>query len=110
MNQMRIASCTTFLALLGSCVSAARADDKAIGVSVVEFYGYQDCLRLDNQNARVTLCPAAGGRVLQYSWKGQNALYLPPGNEGWTYQPGRAGGSMTAGRFDIGPEHTIPRD
>ncbi len=74
---------------------------------VVTFYGYEDCIRIRNESTQVTLCPAAGGRVLEYALRGKNALYLPTGNEGWTYAPGKKGGSMTAGRFDIGPEQTI---
>ena len=75
---------------------------------VIEYYGYKDCILLENKSTRVVLCPAAGGRVLEYSRDGKNALYLPPGDEGWTYAPGKRGGGMNAGRFDIGPELTIP--
>ena len=97
-----------FLSMIAlSC--AAAASEKVVGVKVVKFYGYDDCLRLENANTRVTLCPASGGRVLEYSHNGKNALYLPKGGEGWIYKPGKKGGSMTAGRFDIGPEQTTPR-
>jgi hypothetical protein len=47
--------------------------------------------------------------VLEYALDGKNALYLAEGAEGWTYEPGKKGGSMQAGRFDIGPEQTIPK-
>ncbi|MBX3437462.1 MAG: hypothetical protein KF861_08235 [Planctomycetaceae bacterium] len=96
---------TTFLLL--AAPNLARADEQT--ARVVRFYGYDDCIRLNNGETQVTLCPAAGGRVLEYAWKGRNALYLVPGNEGWTYEEseGRPG-SMLAGRFDIGPEQTIP--
>jgi hypothetical protein len=60
---------------------AQAADPK--GASVVEFYGYKDCIRLENDKTKVTLCPRAGGRVLEYALGGVNALYLPPGDEGW---------------------------
>ena len=83
------------------------AEQLPTGVSVARFHGYDDCLRLENASTRVTLCPRAGGRVLEYSWKGTNALYLPPGDEGWEYQTDKDWGSMNAGRFDIGPEQTI---
>ncbi len=95
------------LVLSLGCCPAYAADDTA-GAKVVAYYGYSDCIRLENANTRVTLCPAAGGRVLEYAWKGTNCLYLPAGAEGWTYKPGGKGGSMTAGRFDIGPEQMIP--
>ncbi len=88
------------------CCSNAFAADQP-GASRVTFHGYDDCLRLENTTIRVTLCPRAGGRVLEYSWKGVNALYLPPGDEGWEYQTEKDWGTMNAGRFDIGPEQTI---
>ena len=65
----------------------------------VSFYGYDDCIRLENETTRVTLAPASGGRVLEYALNGENAMYLPTGDEG---------GGFYAGRFDIGPEQTIP--
>ena len=49
---------------------------------------------LDNGDARVVISPAKGGRVMEYSWKGKNAL-----------EPVEAG----PGRFDIGPEKVIPK-
>ena len=88
------------------CCSNAFAADQP-GASRVTFHGYDDCLRLENTTIRVTLCPRAGGRVLEYSWKGVNALYLPTGDEGWEYQTEKDWGTMNAGRFDIGPEQTI---
>jgi hypothetical protein len=101
-------SSVTLCVLLTTTFNQSRADDAPQGASIVAFYGYDDCIRLENADTRVTLCPAAGGRVLEYAWKGQNALYLPPGDEGWTYDGKDESGSMTAGRFDIGPEQTIP--
>jgi hypothetical protein len=88
--------------LFASSMSFAQSTSR-----VIPYYGYDDCILLENDQARVVLCPAAGGRVLEYSRDGKNALYLPPGEEGWTYAPGKSGGGMNAGRFDIGPELTI---
>jgi len=98
------AACVLVGLLRTVCVGA---DEQPPGVSIVRFHGYDDCLRLESGNTRVTLCPRAGGRVLEYAWKGTNALYLPPGDEGWEYQSDKDWGSMNAGRFDIGPEQTI---
>ena len=85
----------------------------AEGAKVATYYGYDDCIQLANEHVRVTLCPAAGGRVLEYSLDGKNVLYLPKGNEGWRYKPGDEssanGVSMDAGRFDIGPEKVVKR-
>ena len=80
-----------------------------VGAETVSFYGYSDCLQLKNKKTRVILCPAAGGRVLEYSLQGKNALYLTPEGAGAIYKPGTRGISMSAGRFDIGPEQTIPK-
>lgn len=94
---------------LSTLVSIFLADAPESGAHVVSFYGYKNCIRLQNAETRVTLCLAAGGRVLEYAWKGKNALYLPPGDEGWTWKPGGKGGAMNAGRFDIGPEQVVPK-
>tara|TARA_R110002049_G_scaffold72490_2_gene187203 strand:+ start:235884 stop:236942 length:1059 start_codon:yes stop_codon:yes gene_type:complete len=85
----------------------SEAADVAEGASVVTYYGYDDCIRLENETTTVTLCPAAGGRVLQYAIGGENVLYLPSGNEGWLYAEGKKGGKMHAGRFDFGPEKMV---
>ncbi|RPI76584.1 MAG: hypothetical protein EHM42_14665 [Planctomycetaceae bacterium] len=89
--------------------TAALTQAKRSGASVVTFHGYEDCIRLENKTTRVTLCPRAGGRVLEYALNGVNALFLPPGDEGWVYKGDGDWGSMNAGRFDIGPEQTIPQ-
>ncbi len=110
MKYLPTVCCLTVLMLLvdlSSCL--VQADEQTSGARVVTFYGYDDCIRLANPSTQVTLCPAAGGRILEYALNGKNALYLPPGHEGWTYERDKTGGSMTAGRFDIGPEQTIPK-
>lgn len=97
------------LILLSSLHRPALSAEPVAGARVVKFYGYDDCIRLENATTRVTLCGAAGGRVLEYARNNVNALYLPSGDEGWTLSSGKPGGSMTAGRFDIGPEQTIAK-
>jgi hypothetical protein len=69
----------------------------------VERYGYRHTVELQRGDAKAVLCPDAGGRVLEFSVKGQNALYLDP--EEQNRQLGKAP-PMSAGRFDIGPELT----
>lgn len=91
------------LALLSATCAAEE------GASVVEFYGYVDCIELKNDDARVILCPAAGGRVLHYGSQNENLLHLPPGNEGWTWDGKSGQAPMSAGRFDIGPEKMVPK-
>ena len=41
----------------------------------ITYVGYPDCIELSNATTRVVLCPV-GGRVLEYSLRGKNALYL----------------------------------
>jgi hypothetical protein len=90
-------------------VSASSGTEAAEGARVIRFYGYDDCIQLRNSTTEVVLCPAAGGRVLKYALGGKNVLYLPAGDEGWTWDGGDERGTMNAGRFDIGPEQMIPR-
>ena len=73
----------------------------------VEFFGYKNCLALENADTRVVLCPQAGGRVLEYSLKGVNALYLNPAQQGWLHTPGIPSVVPCGGRCDIGPERVI---
>ncbi|MGI9470500.1 MAG: hypothetical protein ACR2NZ_03130 [Rubripirellula sp.] len=113
-------ACSALFALVGmwtvatpaaaqSSVVASGRTSAAKGARVVDYYGYNDCIELSNGNVKAILCPAAGGRVLEYSLDGKNALYLPEGNEGWRMSPDGKRGSMDAGRFDIGPEKMVRR-
>jgi hypothetical protein len=79
------------------------------GVSRVSAYGYDDCLKISNDRTSVIICPQVGGRILSYSHQGKEALPLPKGGDGCTYEEGKRGGSPIPGRFDIGPETTIPK-
>jgi hypothetical protein len=78
------------------------------GVRRVDFFGYTDCILLENESTRVVLCHQAGGRVLEYSLHGKNAIWLDPSQQGWVLAPGAAKVDLCGGRFDIGPEMIIP--
>ncbi len=95
------------------CLSPSATLDQARaaeGASVVEFYGYSDCISLRNATTEAILCPAAGGRILSYAIAGKNVLYLPPGDEGWVWDGSSTGNApMNAGRCDIGPENIVAR-
>lgn len=96
------------LFFLFTLISATVSGAETTGASVVQFFGYPDCIELKNDVTRVVLCPAAGGRVLVYERQGVNALYLDQQEAGWVEgAPGPPASS--AGRFDIGPEKIIPR-
>jgi hypothetical protein len=82
----------------------------AEGAETVEFYGYADCIRLSNGTTQAVLCPAAGGRILSYAMDGENILYLPAGDEGWTWDgKSTEPAPMTAGRCDVGPEQIVAK-
>jgi len=78
------------------------------GVGYIDFSGYSKCPVLSNAFTRVILGPHCGGRVLEYALNGVNVIKLDPKQEGWTYVPGKPGIDPCGGRFDIGPEMTIP--
>ena len=81
----------------------------ASGAERLRFLNYPNCILLTNPQVRVVLCPDAGGRVLEYAWKGTNTLHLDPAEAKW--QPGKVDREVpvSAGRFDIGPEQIIPQ-
>jgi len=103
MNSRREILITVFAAVALFCL---RASAQQSG-QVIAYHGYPDCIDLRNDTTRVVLCPESGGRVLEYSLKGENSLYLEEAETGKPYDP-KGPGSITAGRFDIGPEKTIP--
>ncbi len=70
----------------------------------IDYHGYQQAVELKRGNVRAVLCPQVGGRPLEFSIDGNNALYLDE-------QEGKSTGRqpvVSAGRFDIGPELTTP--
>ena len=75
--------------------------------STLNYFGYDGCLRLENAETRVTVSPLAGGRVLEYSHNGTNAIYLNDEQQGWRHQPGIPPVDPCGGRLDIGPERII---
>src|SRR5690348_13086360 len=79
------------------------------GVQTIDYAGYASCLALSNAETRVVLGHHCGGRVLEYALRGENALSLDPGQNGWLPKPGEPAINPTGGRCDIGPEHVVPR-
>jgi hypothetical protein len=68
------------------------------------FHGYTKAVELTLGKTRAVLCPQAGGRVLEFSVGGTDAMYLEDAEKAW--QPGKTV-PISAGRFDYGPELTI---
>jgi hypothetical protein len=80
------------------------------GAHVITSNGYEGCIELSNPTTRVVLEPNLGGRVLQYQFHGVEALYQDPKHDGRLYDPANTEGlHPPGGRFDIGPEFTVPK-
>lgn len=78
---------------------------------LVNLNGYKDCVEIRNGDSRVVLEPNCGGRILHYEYKGVNALYINPADNGYLLENGKSPAgpfSPCAGRCDIGPEMTTP--
>ncbi len=96
--------------LLALTVLPASAPGRTFeGASLIESYGYSDCVLLENDLVRVILEPNCGGRVIEYSYRGTNALYVDRSQDGMIYTPGENMPNPSGGRCDIGPEMTIPK-
>ena len=78
--------------------------EKGASSKFIDFHNYRGAVELTNGDARVVLCPQVGGRVLEFSLDGKNSLYLDEREKNW--QPGQPP-SVSAGRFDVGPELTV---
>src|SRR5687767_7325668 len=92
------------LALL--CGPAGVAPAEGPTAREVAFHGYTKAVELKLGKTRAVLCPQAGGRVLEFSVGGADAMWLDDAEKGW--KPGQPG-PITAGRFDYGPELTAAR-
>jgi len=78
------------------------------GTTWINSHGYSNCVQLSNSTTSVILEPNCGGRVLEYTLNGRNVIYINPDHDGWIYKPGEKRIDPCGGRFDIGPEMTIP--
>lgn len=72
---------------------------------VVESHGYAEAIELTRGDSRAVLCPEAGGRVLEFSVAGKQAMWFDEQER--KRQPGQPP-PMSAGRFDFGPELVTP--
>ena len=79
------------------------------GAKRIKFLNYPDCLELTNDVGTVAVIGHhVGGRVLQYSQGGKEALYLNPKEALWGTPDAPKRPPASAGRFDIGPEYLVP--
>src|SRR4051812_20571873 len=94
---MRLLSALT---LLVAGASLAQQPAARVGPS----HGYSQAVVLELGTTKAVLCPQAGGRGLEVSAGGPDAMSFAPAEKNW--QPGKPG-PITAGRFDYGPELTV---
>jgi hypothetical protein len=87
---------------LGVATGTVQADEPA--ARVIKFHNFSEAVELKLGKTRAVLCPQAGGRVLEFSVDGTDAMYLAAAEKNW--QLGKPG-PITAGRFDYGPELTV---
>ncbi len=99
-------SCARLIILAVSAVASSSFAGDFTGAKVTPYFGYTSAIELTNGNAKAVLCPEVGGRILEYSIEGRNALFLSEKEKAW--KPGDSPQS-SAGRFDIGPELVIPQ-
>jgi hypothetical protein len=96
-------SVLTLAASAGEPVAATSKQPPAQTAYVARVHGYARAIVLTRKNARAVLCPQVGGRVLEFSVDGRDAMFLDDAEKKW--QPGKPPPS-SAGRFDYGPELT----
>ena len=76
--------------------------------NTIDFGRFRQCPVIQNKSTRVVFCPEVGGRILEYSFRGINGLFVSKydlgeeTNDSWKSDP-------SAGRFDIGPEMIVPK-
>jgi hypothetical protein len=97
----RSLSVSAFALLWGLTGNASAEEPTAREVA---FHGYTKAVELRLGKTRAVLCPQAGGRVLEFSVGGTDAMWLDEAEKSW--KPGKPGPS-SAGRFDYGPELTV---
>jgi hypothetical protein len=92
------------VALAAFIDSSGRAAAEEPAARALAFHGYTKAIELKLGKTRAVLSPQAGGRVLEFSVDGVDAMWLDTAEKKW--QPGKPG-PITAGRFDYGPEMTV---
>jgi hypothetical protein len=101
-NRLLLAATVAFLTQTTHGAKAF-ADEVRTAARFTKYHGYTNAVELSRGNAKAILCPQAGGRVLEFTVDGKNAMFLDEQEQNW--QPGRTV-PITAGRFDYGPELT----
>jgi hypothetical protein len=97
----RIARLFPFLVIGIANLAAAQGQT----ARVVKFHNYDQAIELRHGDMKAVLCPQAGGRVLEFSVADKQALWLDEKEKNW--QPGMEKPTISAGRFDYGPELVV---
>lgn len=100
----RSSSIVCALAVLIIASDAMSQEETFEGVAKIKFLNYENCIELKNDDTRVVLGHHVGGRILEYSVRGNNILYLSPEESNWTSGKTDQKLPSSAGRFDVGPE------
>jgi len=104
-QRVAVATGLVLIGLVSWTTAAEPAKSQTAPTSrVVQFHGYARAIELTRGSARAVLCPEVGGRVLEFSVAGKDAMMLDDSEKAW--QPGKPPQS-SAGRFDYGPELTV---
>lgn len=77
-------------------------------LGALEYRGYSGCTELKNPVSRVVIAGALGCRVLEFSYRNENAILVNPRHDGIHWESGPAPFEQSGARFDIGPELTAP--
>jgi hypothetical protein len=70
------------IAALGFGARPGPAPGTALAITHEPFLGWTDAYRMSNGHTAVSVVPAAGGRVLEFSLDGQQALWVNPALQG----------------------------
>ena len=98
------------LSFVASNVTARISDcSEPAKTGTVKFGRYENCPVIQNESTRVVFCPEVGGRILEYSLRGINGLFVSKHDLGVEDAEGSWKNDPSAGRFDIGPEMIVPK-
>jgi hypothetical protein len=89
------------VAVAETSVPATAAADKASWQTAMQV--------MDNGLVRVGVDAMNGGRLVEYSLRGRNALYADPAHPEWVCPDNHDYIGPAGGRFDIGPGEALPR-
>lgn len=71
-----------------------------------KFFGYSNCIVLQNKTLKVVVDPNVGGRLLHYGPQDNNILFENRDFDGKLWNEGDPTFEVSGGRFDFGPEKT----